>query len=148
MTEKKEIKKIARAFIVDDDKDTLAVVSQQFKTLNVDVTGVSDSTLAVKEFLENTKLGGSFDLVAVDIRMPNLNGYELAKQIRNTGYDGLIIGWTASTTGEGRGVSRESGIDYYFSKTSINKELISALLTQNDEVAGDFEDADSDKDDQ
>ena len=139
MTEKNENKKAARAFIVDDDRDTLAVVSQQFKALNVDVTSVNESDLALKEFLKSTKNNGKFDIVALDIRMPAVNGFELARQIRGTGYAGLIVALTASTTGSGRRISKESGIDHYFCKTSINKELISALLLQNPTASGRFE---------
>jgi two-component system capsular synthesis sensor histidine kinase RcsC len=139
MNEEKEDRKALRVFIVDDDKDTLEVVSHIFKTLKVDVTGVNDSSSALKEFIHHTMRVGGFDLIVLDIRMPKLNGYALAKQIRDTGYAGLIVALTASTTGEGRRESKESGIDYYFNKTSINKELISALLLQNKETAAEIE---------
>jgi len=148
MSDNKEIQKAHRAFIVDDDKDTLAIMTHQFKSLKVDVTAVTESTTAVKEFLKATMRDGNFDLVALDIRMPNINGNEIAKQMRDTGYTGLMIALTASTTGMGRKVSKESGFDYYFSKTSINKELISALLHQPKTVAGEVGQSPVDIDDE
>lgn len=125
-----EITRAARVFLVDDDRDMLTVLTERFKSLKMEVVSTSTSTTALEDFKNNTISGGSFDLVALDIRMPRVNGNVVATQIRQAGYKGLIVALTAATSGSGRKVSKDSGFDYYFSKTSINKELILALLNE------------------
>jgi len=56
---------------------------------------VLDGQLAMEAFKKR-----HFDLVLTDINMPNMNGFELTKALRDAGFDGLIIGVTAATEGE------------------------------------------------
>lgn len=117
-----------RAFLVDDDKDTLAVMAFLFETVDVEVVKVSESAKALDEFISNSMSGGNFDLIALDIRMPDIDGNELARQIREKGYKGPIIALTATATGGGRRESKQSGFDYYFGKKELTNEVIKAIL--------------------
>jgi len=128
MNTQQSANKMPRAFIVDDDEDSLAIISYLFESAEVDVVRVIESTKAIDEFKANAASGGDFDLVALDIRMPNIDGNELARQIRQTGYRGPIIALTANASGGGRRVSKASGFDYYFGKVEVTKNLVLGLL--------------------
>lgn len=117
-----------RAFIVDDDKDTLAIMAYLFESADVEVVKVNESAKALDEFVTNSMSGGNFDLIALDIRMPNIDGNELARQIRDKGFKGPIIALTANATGGGRKQSKESGFDHYFGKKELTKNVLMALL--------------------
>lgn len=117
-----------RAFLVDDDSDTLAILSHLFETADVEVVTVKESARALDEFVCNSTSGGTFDLIALDIRMPHIDGNELARQIREKGFKGPIIALTATATGGGRRESKESGFDYYFGKKELTKNVLLALL--------------------
>lgn len=119
-----------RAFLVDDDKDTLIVLAYHFEQVGVEVVKVNNSATALDDFITQTMSGGRFDIVVLDIRMPQIDGNELARQIREKGYTGPLIALTAVASGGGRRESKDSGFDYYFGKRQLKKEVILALLNR------------------
>lgn len=119
-----------RVFIVDDDLDTLTVMSVLFESLGANVTLCSESTDAARTYGLNTRADKPFDLIVLDIRMPRMNGYELAAELKAQGHKGMIVAFTANVTGRGRRVSKEGSFDYYFSKGTFDKNLAKALLGQ------------------
>lgn len=121
-------KKKKRVLIVDDDKDLLSILTIQFESLGAEVLAISDSTIALKTFIKNSINAKGFDLIALDINMPEMDGNELAMKIREAGYEGKIVALTADVTGDGRMKSKSSGIDYYMGKLQANKNVLSALL--------------------
>jgi CheY-like chemotaxis protein len=128
----KKMKKNPRAFIVDDDKDTLVILTFLFESLGIDVVQVNDSKKALSEFLLSSLNSGKFDIVVLDIKMPYIDGNELARQIKSKGYCGKIIALTASVTVDGRRESRSIGFDYYLGKKELTKEVIRAILNNED----------------
>ncbi|MBD3583669.1 ATP-binding protein [Flavobacterium selenitireducens] len=67
-----------KILIVDDDAMQLTLMKEIFANYPVEVVTESDSG-AVVSLLERD----SFDLVLSDIQMPNIDGFELVKRIRN-----------------------------------------------------------------
>lgn len=117
-----------RVFLVDDDKDTLAVLSHVFASFGATVITCSESVDAVETFRNHSRKGGAFNLVALDIRMPKVNGYSIAAQIRDEGYTGMLVALTANPTGDGRKISKDSGFDAYIGKHKADKKVLGALL--------------------
>ena len=113
--------------IVDDDPDILMLFSVFFEEAGAEVTSFDDPVKAMERMVTD---GNYFDLVVVDIRMPGMNGNELTKTIRNTGFTGGIVAFTADVSGGGRRASQNSGIDTYFSKDTMNKDLATALVAK------------------
>jgi DNA-binding response OmpR family regulator len=62
--------------LVDDSADTLTTLSRGLSRHNLHVTSYSDPQLALAEFEPN-----HYDMVILDLSMPNMNGFELAKNI-------------------------------------------------------------------
>ena len=76
--------------MVDDDPDVLTLLRYRLEQLQYDVsTAVTGS-----EGL--AKLGGDAALALVDLRLPDTNGLEVLKQIRQTSPDTTVVVMTAS----------------------------------------------------
>jgi len=81
---------------------------------------------------------GVYDLLILDVMMPGLNGYQVAKQVRADKCFTPILMLTAKSELEDRVEGLNSGADYYLTKPFETKELlacINALLRrQGDQV--------------
>jgi PAS domain S-box-containing protein len=69
-----------------------------------------------------------FDLVLTDIFMPEMNGYELTRTLRERGYKGPIIGVTAATVGEETDQLLEAGATAAVSKPITLSKLEPYLM--------------------
>ena len=85
---------------------------------------------------------GIYDLLIMDVMMPGLNGYQLARQVRASRCATPILMLTARSSLEDRIEGLNAGADYYLTKPFDTRELlacINALLrrqgAQVDELA-------------
>lgn len=116
--------------ILDDDIDALLIINLHFENAGVNVLQFSDPKVAFEALQELIGTDKEPKLIATDIRMPLLDGNEFTRKVRDAGYSGIIVAFTAGATGEGKRESNQSGIDRYFSKTTLNGELIAALVAE------------------
>lgn len=65
-----------KILLVDDDHDTMHVLAQGLHRHGFCVSAHSDPLFALAEFKERY-----YDLILLDIKMPGMTGFELAKQI-------------------------------------------------------------------
>lgn len=75
-----------------------------------------------------TRFNTSYDLVLTDYFMPNITGVELARELRNQGYKGVIIGVTAATMGDQKNEMLTAGVDYVISKPLTRKAFTEAIV--------------------
>jgi two-component system, OmpR family, response regulator ChvI len=66
-----------RILLVDDEPDLTAIFSMGLEDNGLKVNTFNDPQLALSEFKE-----GTYDLVILDYKMPNMNGFELYRKIR------------------------------------------------------------------
>lgn len=81
MTERKNRSRSPRIMIVDDEPDILSVIKRGLeskKEFEIDI--FSSGEAALKNF--EAHLDSYYDLIITDIRMPNMNGFELYRRIR------------------------------------------------------------------
>ncbi|MCX6188315.1 MAG: response regulator [Bacteroidetes bacterium] len=69
------------------------------------------------------------DLIMMDIRMPEMNGYEATKQIRHFNKDVIIIAQTAFGEMEFKETALKAGCNDYITKPVL-KEPLSTLLNK------------------
>jgi DNA-binding response OmpR family regulator len=117
-----------RVLLVDDDHDSLSVLQFLFKRCSFEVETATDGDMALDTFRSHSPNNNYFDFIALDIRLPRLNGNELASKIRDSGFKGVMIAMTVLPSGDGEEASKDYGFDYYFSKQDLNKEVIEALV--------------------
>jgi len=115
-----------KIIFVDDSK----IVLETLKSLVLEIVESKmikceflNDSLIVKKMLENESL--EYDLMFVDINMPNVTGYELAKTAKNIQkykYKS-IIAITSEYTEEAKELGNKFGIDGWFLKTITQDSL-------------------------
>ena len=114
-----------KILIVEDDE-----LSEMF--LDEIVKVYSKETLKARtgvEAVESCRYDPDIDLILMDIRMPEMDGHEAAKQIREFNKEVVIIAQTADGLAGDREKSIESGCNDYIAKP-IRKTELQALIQQ------------------
>lgn len=109
--------------LIVEDENLLADSIQTLLTkkgFNVDVAYDGESG---KEYAEL----GIYDLLILDVMMPKMNGYEVAKQVRAKGLGTPILMLTAKSQLEDRISGLNSGADYYLTKPFDTRELLACI---------------------
>lgn len=70
---------------------------------------------------------GIYDLLILDVMMPKMNGYEVAKQVRQKRLTTPILMLTAKSSVEDRIYGLNSGADYYLTKPFDTRELLACI---------------------
>ena len=70
---------------------------------------------------------GIYDLLILDIMMPKMNGYELARHVRAKHLGTPILMLTAKSEVEDRITGLNSGADYYLTKPFDTRELLACV---------------------
>ena len=90
--------------------------------MGFEVTIAEDGNKAVDEAIT-----GSFDLIFMDIMMPNMNGYEATREIRKKGITAPIVAVTANALKGDDQKCFEAGCDEYVSKPVDRDKLLKIL---------------------
>jgi two-component system response regulator PilR (NtrC family) len=80
------MKKIGRIMVVDDEENIREVLSNYLETLGYEVLTASDGADALTKFEV-----GAFDLIISDLLMPNIDGLELLRKVREKDRDVVFL---------------------------------------------------------
>lgn len=123
--------------LVEDSLDTQFILQLLLEESGANIECV-DTGQGALELLTDSKK--EFDLVLVDVQLPGISGFDVAKSLRNSNYKGLLVAMTARCLLNDYEASIYAGFNGYISK-STNKanfvqtiELFSSLLHENDET--------------
>ncbi|HHF3042512.1 ATP-binding protein [Vibrio diabolicus] len=97
--------------VVDDIRMNQVIVTQMLKKLDI----TPDLKANGKEALEAVK-NKEYELIFMDCRMPEMDGYEATMYLRESGFTHPIIALTAGTTIEERQKCIDSGMDDILTK--------------------------------
>jgi CheY-like chemotaxis protein len=102
-----------RVLVVDDNKDSAETLSVLLQLFGNDVSSAYDGEQAL-EMAKELKP----DVVLLDIGLPKLNGYEVARQIRLEpwGHHALLVAITGWGQTEDKDLSRGAGFDHHLVK--------------------------------
>lgn len=81
-------------WLIDDDQSIRWVLEKTLKTQNYEVTSFESGSVALARFKRSTNHQLP-DVILTDVRMPGINGFELLKQLSNSGIDIPVIIMTA-----------------------------------------------------
>ncbi|MBY0203559.1 CheY-like chemotaxis protein/CHASE3 domain sensor protein [Paenibacillus intestini] len=114
-----------KILLVDDDIRNVFALSSVLEGYRMDVTFAENG----REALEALEKNPEFDLVLMDMMMPEMDGYEAMTRIRqNPKFDKLpIIALTAKAMKEDRGKCIEAGASDYVKKPIQTDQLLSLM---------------------
>ncbi|MBO4747245.1 MAG: response regulator transcription factor [Clostridiales bacterium] len=107
-----------KILIIDDDKDILTIISDMLSGYGYDVT---TATTADEAFELLSK--GSYHLLLLDINLPDSDGFEICKQLREVSTVPVIFA-SARTSEDDRVTGYSIGGDDYLPKPYSMKELL------------------------
>jgi len=87
---------------------------------NINITTAEDGEIAVSIVKQH---GSKFDFIFMDNMMPNINGIEATRAIRELGYDKVILGLTGNTLDEELVEFEQAGADHVLKKPLIIQHL-------------------------
>jgi len=127
-----------KILLVDDDMDTLRLVGLMLQRQGYEVRAASNGKQALS--MVQTDLP---ELILLDIMMPDMDGYEVARQLRAnpTTSEIPIIMFTAKTQVDDKVAGFEAGADDYLTKPTQPRELIAhmkAVLARSPKRAAPF----------
>ena len=108
-----------KILIAEDDETSELLISTTVKMFGKEILKVRTGVEAVEKCKKNFDI----DLILMDIQMPDLNGYEATRQIRQFNQDVVIIAQTAFGLSGDREKALEAGCNDYISKPIARTEL-------------------------
>ena len=109
--------------LVDDEPDVILTIKIILEENGFQVDSFTDSLLALEDFREET---GMYDLIILDIKMPNMNGFELYRQIKKIDDKAKVCFLTAGEMYYGVYTDIFNSLDakYFIRKPIDNEELV------------------------
>ncbi|KAL2759023.1 hypothetical protein ACRALDRAFT_2098084 [Sodiomyces alcalophilus JCM 7366] len=118
-----------RVLVADDNATNIEVVSRMLKLEDVcDVTIAKDGQEAFDLVKANMDNNMRFDVIFMDVQMPNLDGLQSTKLIRKMGYKAPIVALTAFSEESNVRECMESGMDEFLSKPIRRPALKQVLM--------------------
>ena len=120
-----------RALLCEDHKVNQVIARKLLEKLGFTVDVASDGAEGVDKFTSST--AGTYDVIYMDIQMPNLNGYEAAQVIRSSGHPNAgipIIAMTANAFAEDVEKARAAGMNGHVAKPIV----LEALITETKKI--------------
>ncbi len=113
-----------RILLVDDEKDILEFLSYNLKKQGYNVLAVNSGVKALKEAKKFTP-----HLVVLDVMMPNIDGFETCKQLRQFAElkDAIIVFLTAKSEEHSEIAGFDAGADDYITKPINPRVFVSRI---------------------
>jgi CheY-like chemotaxis protein len=119
--------------IVEDVEDNITLINEILSDTNIVLLKAKDGKSALDHFHN----AHGIDLILMDIRLPDINGFELFKQIKSLNNKLPIIAQTAFASDEDKKKCMDMGFDGYLSKPINHNHLLTmldSLLHSSDSV--------------
>jgi signal transduction histidine kinase/DNA-binding response OmpR family regulator len=122
---REELKQSIRILLAEDNPVNQKLATIILTKAGYKVTAVTSGRQALETFTNNP---GDFDAILMDIQMPEMDGYEATRRIRQTGFNDIpIIAMTANAMKGDRELCLEAGMNDYITKP-IKREIVFQTL--------------------
>jgi PAS domain S-box-containing protein len=120
---KKEPPLSGRVLLADDDPGIRRLIAHIFREFGLEIDLAENGLVACEKVANSRTSGTPYDLVLMDIRMPELDGYEVTQRLRRDGWTGPIVALTAYAMEGTRERSLRAGFDDHIEKPASHREL-------------------------
>jgi CheY-like chemotaxis protein len=111
-----------RILVVDDNADAADAIAMLLRSSGHEVHTAYGAPEALGRAAEMRP-----DMILLDIGLPGMNGYELARELRRVREDVLLIALTGYGQDKDRREAREAGFDHHLTKP-VDLDGLNALL--------------------
>ncbi len=118
-----------RLLLVEDEKRMAQALCEILRLEKYEVDHYKDGKSGLEAVESNI-----YDIIILDVMLPEMNGYEIAKKARSKGIRTPILMLTAKAELDDKVMGLDSGADDYLTKPFMTKELLArlrALLRRN-----------------
>jgi signal transduction histidine kinase len=125
-----ELRLRGHVLLAEDTRDTALVIGTMLRRAGAVVEVVDNGRLALERARAGTAAGQPFDLLLLDMHMPELDGLQVVRQLRAGGYDGPIVALTADSMPEDRAQCIDAGCNDYATKPVRRNDLLALCARQ------------------
>lgn len=111
-----------RILLVEDEPDLVMIIRDRLLAEGYDVTVISDGAEVQVHLQTNT-----YDLILLDVMLPNMLGTEICKSLRTSGNQTLILMLTAKGSTNDKIIGLKVGADDYLAKPFDFGELLARM---------------------
>jgi CheY-like chemotaxis protein/CHASE3 domain sensor protein/HPt (histidine-containing phosphotransfer) domain-containing protein len=116
-----------RVLLAEDNPDLQQVIQFYLRTTGAEVTVVSDGQQACDRALVEWREKKPFDLILMDVQMPNFDGRSATIFLRNAGYTNPIVALTANATDQERDRCLVAGCNGFLAKPLDQDEFFRTM---------------------
>jgi signal transduction histidine kinase/CheY-like chemotaxis protein/HPt (histidine-containing phosphotransfer) domain-containing protein len=119
----------SRILLAEDGPDNQLLISTYLRKAGAEVAVADNGKVALEEATKASARGEPFDVILMDMQMPELDGYGAASQLRSRGYRGPIVALTAHAMAGDRERCIRAGCDDYLTKPVDRAKLLEMIAT-------------------
>ncbi|MEZ4407848.1 MAG: ATP-binding protein [Polyangiales bacterium] len=120
----------ARVLLAEDGVDNQRLISLYLRKAGADVVVAENGRIAVEKALAAKGEGKTFDIIFMDMQMPELDGYGATSKLRLLGYDAPIVALTAHAMQGDRERCLGAGCSEFLTKPVDRAALIDMVNQQ------------------
>ncbi len=111
-----------RLLLIEDEKRMAQALCEILRLEKYDVDHCANGLDGLAAIESNI-----YDIVRLDVMLPGMNGYEIAKRVRNQGIATPILMLTAKAELDDKVTGLDSGADDYLTKPFMTRELLARI---------------------
>jgi len=113
-----------RILLAEDGLDARRLLARHLRAAGAEVETAENGLVACELALRAAEAGAPYDLILMDMQMPELDGYAAAARLRAAGYRGPIVALTAHAMEDERARCLGAGCDGFATKPILRRTLI------------------------